>query len=278
MSALRSTLRGLADSHIGQVLRRKFGIKPPLAVRPPSPEYAVSDLFPWRVDDIWDTRFDLTNVPSMIFPDRAPQDRVTMVIHGLDGREITRKVFDLAPFEVHSVLLRDLVGDQAGPAGTFSVFHDPGSALADVRAAGCNIAERGYLCFKRRGDAIWGVVHGNLHALYKHPSSDAIGHVAGRLPDRAVYRVQVRFDDTDRFELTFANPSPQVQTVTLRLLDDNRAEVGRHDQVIQPHGLGLFAIDNAERKVSMVEAMGAIAMWRPAIFKHYPTHYNILHS
>lgn len=277
MSFVRIAIRTLADSHAGQVIRRKLGVKPPLAVRPSSPEYSVSDLFPWRVDDIWDTRFDLTNVPSMIFPDSAPHDRVTMVVHGLDGREITRKVYELAPFEVRSVLLRDLVGS-AGPAGTFSVFHDPGAALADVREAGCNIAERGYLCFKRKGDVIWGVVHGNLHALCKHPSSDTIGHVAGRLPERAVYRVQVRFDDTDKFELTFANASSKIQTVTLRLLDDDRGEVGRQEQTIQPHGLGLFVIDNKDRKVAMVEALGGIAMWRPAIFKHYATHYNVLHS
>lgn len=278
MSFIRKAARALADSHTGQVLRRKLGVKPPLAVRPRSPEYSVSDLFPWRVDDIWDTRFDLTNVPSMIFPDRAPTDRVTMVVFAADGRELIRKVFDLAPFEVQPVLLRDLIGQTGVTAGTFSVFHDPGAALAGVRAAGCNIAERGYLCFKRRGDSLWGVVHGNLHALCKHPGSDEIGHVAGRLPERAAYRVQVRFDDTDFFELTFANASSKVQTVTLRLLDDERREVGRQEHTIRPNGLALFAIDNHARTVAMVEALGAIAMWRPAIFKHYPTHYNVLHS
>lgn len=274
---IRNAIRRLADAPLAQVLRRKLGIKPPLAIRPISPEYAVSDLFPWRVDDTWDTRFDLTNVPSMIVPDRAPVDRVTVVVFALDGREIARECFELQPFEVRPLLLRDLVGDN-GPAGTFSVFHDPGAALAEVRAAGCNIAERGYLCFKRKGDALWGVVHGNLHALCKHPARDTLRHVAGRLPAPAPYRVQVRFDDTDRFELTFANASSKPQTLTLRLLDDARGEVGRLQQVIQPHGLGLFAVDNSDRRVKMVEAHGAIAMWRPAIFKYYASHYNILHS
>lgn len=278
MSSISAAVRKIADSPVGQVLRRRLGIKPPLAVRPYSPEYSVSDLFPWRVDDIWDTRFDLTNVPSMIFPDRVPVDTVTMVVFALDGKEIVRRDFQLQPFEVRPVLLRDLVEGSGVCAGTFAVFHDPGAALADVRAAGCNIAERGYLSFKRKGDAIWGVVHGNLHALHKHPASAQIGHVAGRLAKPAPYRVQVRFDDTDFFELTFANASSKVQTVVLTLLDDNRRQVGRQEQVIAPHGLGLFAVDNAERKVSMVESMGGIAMWRPAIFKYYPSHYNVLHS
>lgn len=278
MSFVRNAVRALADSPIGQILRRNLGIKPPLAVRPLSPEYSVSDLFPWRVDDTWDTRFDLTNVPSMIFPDRAPHDRVTLVAFALDGRELARKIYDLQPFEVRSVLLRDIVGDAAGPAGTFAVFHDPGTAMADVRAAGCNIAERGYLSFKRKTDTIWGVVHGNLHALCKHPSSASIGHVAGRLNQPATYRVQTRFDDTDYFELTFANASSKTQSVTLRLLDDQRQQIGHQEQTINPHGLGLFAVHNSDRKIAMVEASGAIAMWRPAMFKYYPTHFNVLHS
>ncbi len=277
MSFVRSIVRNLAETPVGQRLRTTLGVKPPLAIRPMSAEEAVSDLFPWRVDAVWDTRFDLTNVPSMILPGTAPTDTATVVVFTLDGTEIARRTFTLEPFEVRPILLRDFVGSH-GPAGTFSVFHDAGRSLAGLHAAGCSVAERGYLCFKRQGDALWGVVHGNLHGLSMRPGRTGLGYLAGRLHRDAPYRVPVRFDDVDRFELTFANPTPVPQRQILKLLDDDRGEVGRIEQVIQPRGVGLFSVDNHERKVTMVEGTGRIAMWRPAIFKYYASHYNILHA
>lgn len=276
MSAARTMLRKLAETPLGERLRAALNVKPPVVVRPWSAEAAVSDMFPWRVDATWETRFDLTNVPSLVAPDLAPHDEATLVVFAADGSEIARQQFHLEPFEVKSLLIEDYLGGRVG-AGTFSVFHSC-RGVPELAQTGRHLAERGYVAFRRRGDALWGVVHGNLHALSKNPGGQSLGFVHGRRPQPEPYRLQLRMDDCQRFELTFTNPSPKALPMRVRFLGENRTCLDEQVQTIAARGIGLYGWDNGKAPCVYVEAEGALAMWRPAIFKHYQTHFNVLHS
>mgnify|MGYP001326276321 CR=1 FL=1 len=80
-------------------LRAYFNIRPPLFIRPLSKKAAISDLFPWRSDDFFDTRFDLMNIPSLVVPEGSLRDIVTLVFFNSEGEEILRYIQKLKPFE-----------------------------------------------------------------------------------------------------------------------------------------------------------------------------------
>ncbi|MBF0251429.1 MAG: hypothetical protein HQL35_12465, partial [Alphaproteobacteria bacterium] len=261
----------------GDVLRTALHYHPPINIRPASKDAGVSDMFPWRNDEVWDTRFDITNTASLVFSDAAPEDTITLVLFAMGGRELARHTFALAPFEVRPIVIGDYLPEGAGPAGTFSVFHSAPAVASRLRATGTHLAERGYLSFKRKQDDLWSSVHGNLHALSMSPSG-TMDYAHGRLDKVLPYRIQCRFDDCRRFEMTFTNPSPEEREMEVILFDVNRTKIGRQVLKIAPRGLGLFTWDNQEASCAMVEGRGSMFYWRPAIFKHYDTHFNILHS
>ena len=274
---LRKIATKLLDNRVGDHLRIVFNHNPRLELRPWSFRQAASDLFPWRVTDEWDTRFDLLNVPSMLFPERQLQDAPTVVVFDSNGVEICRKTFHLAPGERKPMILRDLIGDRLG-VGTFAVFHSTRD-LGELADNGVMITDRNYLAFKRKQDKFWSYVHGNLQALAKYEDKDRLDHLGGRFKEDAVYRPQLSFADCRAFDLTFTNPTPVPQRIRLRLYDAGRELIDTLDGgFVQPNGLHVFSVDNADGKIAMVEGVGRVGMWRPAIFKHHETHFCLLHS
>jgi hypothetical protein len=275
--SVRSLLSKLLDNRVGDHLRIFLDRSPRLELRPSSFKKAASDLFPWRVTDEWDTRFDLVNVPSLLFPERDLIDRPVVVVFDKNGKEICRKKFVLKPLEYHPLVLRDLLGEHTG-VGTFAIFHSIRD-LPELAEKKMMITDRGYLAFKRKQDKFWSYVHGNLQALAKAEDSDDLETLGGRYKNDVVYRPQLPFGDCKAFDLTFTNPTAVPQQIRLRLYDAKRNLLDTLDGgIISPLGLQVFSVDNTDGKVAMVEGVGKIAMWRPAIFKHYESHFAMLHS
>lgn len=275
MGSIRSALRSLLDSPVGDRLRKMTGYNPTAFLRPMSAQASISDLIPWRCDDVWNTRFDLLNLPSLLFPEANARDEATIVFFDADGAEITRQTAMLEPFETKTILLDSVVGRGRG-AGTFACFHRS-DALAKLKDSRSYVFDRQYVGFKREGDKIWGFAHGNISGLAMAPGG-AIEHLAGRCDEPAPYRVQCRFDDCDKAELVYPNYSDAPKEITVSFLAEDRSEIARKTQVIPPRGVRVVEVDNRDRSIKMVEHRARIAFWRPVVFKHYQTHYNVFHS
>lgn len=278
MSVFRTALRRVGDTAIGDRLRTYINFRAPMNLRPMQSDASVSDLFPWRIDDTWKTRFEVTNTPSFLFPKEGIDDEVTIIAFRADGSEIERTQFVLSPFETRPYFLADLVGHKNGAVGTFSVFHHAPVAEKILKETKTHMAERGYLSFKRKDDAVWGVVHGNLHCLSKTPGGKQLGFAHGRVVKPEPYRLQLDMSDCRSFDLTFTNPSKKPQSLEVVYLSSTRTELKRVSRVISPRGIEVFNWDNNEEFCTLCEAWGALPMWRPAIFKHYESHFNVLHA
>ena len=63
---IKKILRLIYDRPFCDHLRALLGVRPPIFLRPLRTMETVSDLFPWRVDDTWETQFELTNLPSFL--------------------------------------------------------------------------------------------------------------------------------------------------------------------------------------------------------------------
>lgn len=208
---------------LGDWLRTFLNYRPPVTIHPFSSKETLSEIFPWREDETWQSRFEISNVPSLIFPDEALSDQVTVIAFCADGSEIAHHEMNLAPFETWPYLLADLVGDDNYTVGTFSVFHHLPQAEARLGEKGIFMAERGYVSFKRREDALREFIHGNLLSLSKVSGQSTLGFFHGCRTRTEPYRLQLDMSDCRSFELTFTNPLPKPQQIQLMYLPKTRS-------------------------------------------------------
>ncbi len=257
-------------------VRTLLGFRAPRWVRPWRRGDVVSDLFPWRADGDWQTRFDLMNLSALLFPDRAAREDVGVVFFDEKGEPIRQERFRIEPFAVKELGIADFV---PGGIGTFACFHmaEDGSGFD---CAGGHMVERNYLAFRRNSDAspIWAYVHGNTYALSRTDADAPLRSVAGRPGSKIPYRPQMRFDDCDAFDLVFSNTTNRKLEVEVRCLDAVRKLVRRDHAILPPRGVARIAVDNAKRDIVMVENYGDHFMWRPVVFKFYQTGFDVLHS
>jgi hypothetical protein len=273
---LKPLAQKIYSSPAFQRVRMKTGWRAPMNMRPFSPDETVSDLFPWRVDGKWETLYALPNMMSQFSPDVQETDIVTIIIYDHAGQEIIRQNIDFAPMEVRLIKIEDLLKGQTGH-GTFAIFHDIRKHHI-FKESGTYPMERCYYAFKWRDDDIWSYVHGNLKAVSKHPDKKTPDYVSGYTKEARFYRPQLLFDDCDRFELFYTNPSSKARSIELRLKDINQNIIETKAAVILPSGIHIFDIDNKDRSIAIVEGWGQIAMWRPLIMKYYQSHFDVFHS
>jgi hypothetical protein len=272
----KKNISPLYNNPLGDSLRAQLGIRPPRFIRPFSPSETISDLFIWRVDDTWETQYELMNLPSMLIPDKAEVDIVTMIAYDADGIEISRNIVELKPFESKKILIRNLLQGKKGQ-GTFGCFHSA-YKLDVIRKAGCYFTDRQYVSYFWQGDTIRNYVHGNIYGLSKLPSKNKTRSLVPTQRKIQIYRPQLRLDDCDRFELVYSNPSKKPLELLVRLFDDSWNEKGRQESIIPSKGLRIMEFDNQSRELVLMENQSRIGLCRPVIFKHYESFFDVLHG
>jgi hypothetical protein len=275
-SLIKSTFQKLYQNQLGQAIRVGLGFRVPAFLRPTSRNAMVSDQMPWREDDTWETRYDLMNIPSLLEPEAAPTDTVTIVLFDHQGTEISRHKVSLEPFETRQFFLKDFLNGFTG-SGTFCCFHFSSSRSGPSDQDSFTV-DRQYVAFRRKNDVLWNYVHGNLYARTKNPEGQKINSLMAKDRSLHCYRPHLRFADCDKFEAVYTNPAQKSVPITVKLLDENRNEISRKKVSIPPGGLHVFEFENLNRQCVMIEHQGGLAFWRPVIFKYYETHFDVLHS
>lgn len=263
------------DSPWGCRARLLFSKTPVAELRPFSPRAAISDLFVWRVDDVWDTSFDIFNISSFVYPDDAPQERCHLIFFDGQGKKIAVADITLAPFERKTLQIADYIGAARG-LGTFAVFHH---TPCDVRFAAhkTHLTERGYIAYHRKGDHLKSYCHGNLQALSQAPGQDGYSYVAATAaPSR--YHPQLILSDSPLIELIYTNPSPRAQDLIVHLFDRAGDKIGTRTENVPARSVRLLRIDNADGAIHTFDNVGRVIMWRPVIKKHYATHFDVMHG
>ncbi len=277
MGFIRTRLRSLYDSPWGDRFRTLTGINPPINVRPRAATATVSDLFPWRVDAVWQTCFELINLPSLLHPADKPVDRTVLMLFAADGSLVGVHEFTLAPFESRRVDIEALLGAQRG-MGSFACFHDA-PPLRALAAQGSYLSDRGYVGFRRRGDKLWSYVHGNLHVLAQARGESDVTHVGARSRQTSVYSPQVRLDDARSFDLIYSNPTDRPLELHLRLMAPGHGTDAESIRIEVPvRGTTVVSRPNETGAVAAFESLSRASLWRPVVFKHYQSHFDVFHG
>jgi hypothetical protein len=273
---IKKILRPLYDKPFCDHLRAWLGLRPPFFLRPLRMAESISDLFLWRVDDTWETQYELMNLPSLLLPDKTAVDSVTMIIYDAHGNEISRNIIKLNPFESKKILIRSLLKGATGQ-GTFGCFHSADS-MGEIQKAGCYLVDRQYVSYSWKDDIFFNYAHGNIYGLSKLATENKARSLVPMQRKTQIYRPQLRFDDCDNFELIYSNPAKEPLELLVRLFDDNWNEIERRDSLIPPRGLEVLKFDNKSRELVLVENQSQIGLCRPVIFKHYESFFDVLHG
>jgi hypothetical protein len=273
---IKKILRPLYDKPFCDHLRAWLGIQPPFFLRPLRMEESISDLFLWRVDDTWETQYELMNLPSLLVPGKTAVDNVTMIIYDAYGNDISRNIIKLNPFESKKILIRSLLKGVTGQ-GTFGCFHSTDS-MGEVQKAGCYLVDRQYVSYSWKDDIFFNYVHGNIYGLSKLATENKARSLVPMQRKTQIYKPQLRFDDCDSFELIYSNPAEETLELLVRLFDENWNEIERRDSFIPSRGLEVLKFENSSRKLVLVENQSQIGLCRPIIFKHYESFFDVFHG
>jgi hypothetical protein len=277
MYPIKNFIQALTNSPASIYLRNTLGIRPKYYKEPPL-DYSVSDLFFWRSDDVWRTRFDLLNLPSVLYPKYNISDKTTLIFYDEQGLEVCRKQVNIPPFQTRAIQIEDIVGDNAG-FGSMACFHETSEGLESFSPQTC-IVERGFVAYRRVADnsPLWRYVHGAAYVLAKPPYQDKVQTTRRTLRKNLLYQPQLSFSDCDQFDLIYINPNDTDLAIKIRAFDQTAKVVREKSEVLSPRGVKIFSFDNKDRIICRVVNESRAYMWRPFILKYYETHFDIFHS
>lgn len=273
---IKKILHPIYDRPFFDHLRVWLGLRPPFFIRPLRAADTISDLFPWRVDETWETQFDLMNLPSLVFPDEKLIDVATLVFFDIQGREISRKQIELDPFESRKILIREALDGVSGE-GTFGCFHST-KGQEKTQGTQCYFNDRQYVSYSWKDEIFWNYTHGNIFCLSKSPKEHNVRSIVPKQPKLITYRPQLRMDDCDKFELLYVNPLEKPLKILVQGIDESWKESARRESVIPPRGLQIFEFNNQSRSVVFVENRSRVGLLRPIIFKYYESFFDVLHG
>ena len=258
-------------------MRNALGILPKYYIEP-APNCSVSDLFFWRSDNVWRTRFDFLNLPSVFYPEQNVSDRVTLIFYNQQGQEFQREKITILPLQKITIQVEDLIGDNVG-FGSMACFHETSKDFQLTQTSTC-IVERGFVAYRRVTDdsPLWSYVHGVACVLAKSPDRDKVQSIRRALGKNIFYQPQLSLSDCDRFDLIYINPNDNDLTIKVRALDQTSQIIREESEVLPPRGVKYIFFDNEDRTICTVESESRAYMCRPFILKYYETHFDILHG
>lgn len=272
---LKTVLKGVANSAVGLKLRHVLGM--------PVPEYlprlheSVSDLFLWRSDKVWETRFDLLHMAGMINPAFTRPYPVLIHLYDQEGVLLDQQQREVSSGEVQRLNLEEMLGPRKG-FGSFALFHlvDPTDLFGENKTC---LAERGYTSFRRKTDPspLWSYVHGNLFVLGCDKKSLKVRNLGRLISEPYFYRPQLSFEECSYFELFITNPTSQPLEMTLEWMDSQKV-VSRVAHSLPVKGTSFFSSPKGPQKIHAVHITSRFPMLRPLIFKFYATHFDVLHG
>jgi len=266
-------LRALANSRIGLRARHFTGMFPPAYPFLPDLDEVVSDLFLWRSDARWETHFDLCHLAGLVNPRMHRPYEVLIRLHDAGGGVIDTHIREVHYGTVQTLGLEELVGPRQGH-GTFSVFHLVNAAEVFGTERTC-LTERGYVSYRRRGDPLRSYVHGNLYGAGCHPVTRRIRNLGAKSRRDQAYRPQVRLDDCEYAELALCNFSDESIEVAVDAMNGG-SKGGQY--LLAPSASLLLDTRSALAGCALASLRSKVAFLRPLIFKHYETHFDVLHG
>ena len=258
---------------IERLRRASWTYKQPLTYVPAITGAPVSDLFVWRNSEIWETYFELTDLPGIFAGKDSAGGHVRFVFFDTSGQLFLEKAVEITPGR-KTLALSSLIGTNHGMTGTFAVFH--AHTPKRLQAMGCHLAERGYVSYRYLRSPLRSYVHGNLDAIACLPdqSLQLLGGQSVRLRE---YNLQHLLEKQCRYELGIVNPTINTQKIVCRSLSVSGKLMWSQTATLPPRGSHLFEVSLGHVQQRIVIS-SRLVMARPLVFCIHNQTMDVFHG
>ena len=239
---------------------------------------AVSDLFPLRIEDGWNTFFELLNYYQILNPEdkNIISGAAEIKFYDIDGIFLkTHKIKNSTRLK-HTLNLKE-IANQLGinHDGVFAVFHQNDTPW--ISEQNSFLAERGYIGFenKKRGN-IKSFIHGNLDAISqpKKGKETLLGNSSFLFKE---YCLQHELLSNFSYELFWVNPTSQIQQ--LIIIETTPTKNKQTVLEISPRAIKSFKLISSKNdEITKIIVKSKLYMARPIVFKYMETSFDVFHG
>jgi hypothetical protein len=235
----------------------------------------ISDLFVWRSSEVWQTFFELIDIPSL-FEDGQGSGQVKLVFFDGGGNQIREEKLHLKANCRQTLDISALVGRMHGESGTFAIFHS--ATPRSVTKLGSFLAERGYVSYCYRAAPLRAYVHGNLDAISQGPDG-GLQLLGGTSYLTREYWLQHEFQPGAVYELGVVNPTPLAQRYTCKIISVLSGKINCVRSVNVPSaGIQLVPVAVDELGPSRLVIQSRLVLARPLVFRIQNLKMDVFHG
>jgi len=254
--------------------RATWSYKQPLTHLPLTAGAPVSDLFVWRNSHEWDTFFELIDLPALFPGDYKAQSIVTLVFFDMNGQIFLEKTIEIIPKSRNTLALSEIIGNDHGVVGTFSVFHAHTPQI--LQALGSYLTDRGYISYRYQHAPLRSYVHGNLDAIARL-TDQSLQLLGGYGILKREYCLQFTFGMEGIYELGVTNPTPNKQSIICQTLSSSGKIFNVQTVELEPCGIYLFRFElNCEPQRIILSSR--LIMARPLVYHINNKHMDVFHG
>ncbi len=244
---------------------------------PKEKEANISDLFPYKIENNWNTYFELLNVPHMLSPEAKSETPYTIELkfYDINGKFLSnhqvlssnnlRETLDIGKITKQLNIITD---------GIFAVFHQKHTTWLTEQNS--FMAERGYIGFENKNiGPIKSYIHGNLDAIAQYEDKEYL--LANWSWKTKEYHLQHDLLADYSYELFLVNASTQTQLI--EIIEETRE--GRKSTILKIPQRGIknyLRASNKEGLNAKIIVKSKLYLARPIVFKYMDTSFDVFHG
>ncbi len=251
-----------------------------LANIPKQKKSVVSDLFPFRIHDGWETYFELLNVPMLIDPQHQKNTKysVRFIFFDESGKCFYEWNKEEQGCFRQTINLNELLNDKSiSGYGTFACFHE--NYLPHLEAQDGFLAERGYTGYANQAySKAKGYVHGNLDALAMNEQGETLCLGKSFRLRNNEYRLQHQLEGPATYELGFVNTSASTQSIQVEILSEDNQQVKLEKKYVPSKGIVWFSHKISSNDPLRVVIYSKLNLPRPVVFRVEENSFDVFHG
>ena len=256
--------------------KRVWTYKQPITRIPTQKAVPISDLFAWRNSAIWETCFELYNIPSLIDANTEGYLPIQLSVFDQEGRLYKNFRIEVENGKRSTINLKNFIDLEVGEFGTFAVFHL--HQASSISKLNCFVAERGYLSYRYNNAPLRSYVHGNLDAVALLNNGDFELLGANSFLKRR-FQLQYVNEGAGSTELFLVNPTREHKRIDFEFFTQHGMRVGESLSInIAPGGIrGMTRQIDSKGPVYAV-ITSKLVMARPLVFTFENTKMDVFHG
>lgn len=262
----------------GALLKKIYSVMSLTAI-PKDPDAVISDLFPFRIEQDWNTYFELLNIPALLDPARFNEkNSAHLVFFDKSGVKKFELFLPIEGIFRNTISIKDVL-NKAGiySNGTFACFHTGSPDW--VKANSGFLAERGYSGYQNKKISLTrNYVHGNLDAIAKNKSGgfSMLGTTHWK---KRQYQLQHELLGPALYELAFVNTSKTKQKLVIDLIYTGNGDLLSRDVIEIP----TKGVEWWKREINTTASFRIIVnsnlnLARPVVFRSTLNCFDVFHG